>query len=82
MLDVARNIKCRFMNSKDIYNVDKYLKSEGYTTISGIYDDAKLNGETIYFLNVYKEDNLIVQVLYTLRDDDTDYKQYIYSIIY
>ena len=82
MLDKARNIRTRFMNSKDIFNVVKRLEKEGYIIIEDVYKDLTLNGDTIYRINVFKNDVRIVQVLYTLRNDETDYKQYIYSILY
>lgn len=82
MLDEARNIRTRFMNSKDIFNVVKRLEKEGYIIIEDVYKDLTLNGDTIYRINVFKNDVRIVQVLYTNRKDNTEYKQYIYSIIY
>lgn len=82
MLDEARNIRTRFMNSKDIFNVVKRLEKEGYNIIEDVYKDLTLNGDTIYRINVFKNDVRIVQVLYTNRKDNTEYKQYIYSIIY
>jgi len=82
VLDKARNIRTRFMNSKDIFNVVKRLEKEGYIIIEDVYKDLTLNGDTIYRINVFKNDVRIVQVLYTLRNDETDYKQYIYSILY
>jgi hypothetical protein len=81
MLDEARNIRTRFINSKDIFNVVKRLEKEGYIIIEDKYD-LTIDSEQVYRLNVFKRDVRLVQVLYYNRQDDTDYKQYIYSVIY
>ena len=82
MLDVAKNIKRRFMNSKDVHDVANKLEREGYVVIESIYEDLTFNGNTLYSLDVYKDDNKIVQVIYKDRHDETEYKQYILYILY
>lgn len=82
MLDVAKSIRTRFRNSKDIHNVANRLEKEGYTIIETKYDELTFNGNTLYSLDVYKDDNKIVQVIYKDRHDETEYKQYIIYILY
>lgn len=82
MLDEARSIMIRFKRSKDITKVASALSKEGYRVINTPDDDLKIQGETAYHIYVYRDTRLLVDVIYTLRDDDTDYKQYIQYITY
>lgn len=81
MTDLAKKIRTRFMNSKDIHITARKLEKEGYNIVGGIYGTTK-DGKAMYYLDVFKDNNRIIQVIYTYRDDDTEYKQYIHTILY
>ena len=78
MNDLSKKIKTRFLKSKDIFITAKNLEKEGYTIVGGIYDASK----EIWYMNVFKDNNKIVQVLYSFRHDESNYKQFIHSILY
>lgn len=82
MLDEARSIMIRFKRSKDVSKTGSMLAREGYTVIDIPDDELKIQGETAYHIYVYRDDRLLVDVVYTLRNDETDYKQYIQYINY
>ena len=82
MLDLAKKLKFRFMKSDDISQLCKKLEKEGYTTI--IKEDAETtyNGHRVYDLYVFKDDILIIKIMYINRNNGTEYKQHILYYIY
>ena len=74
--DTSKYIKNRLMNSKDIFNVVRNLKNEGYDIT---YDTDNNN----YNLCYIKKDNVCVKVCYTdNKDINSKFKQKILYIYY
>lgn len=81
MFDESKQLARRFKNAKDIVELCEKLKRENYSIEYGI-EEMKMLGKILYYVKVLRENRLKIKVLYTIRDDDSDYKQSIYYLFY
>ena len=77
MLELATKLKLIFMKSYDALQLCNKLQREGYTVIICKDEETKYHGEDMFNIYVYKDDVLVIKVVFIDRNDETEYKQYI-----
>ena len=81
MFDENASLVRRFKNAKDIMELCEKLKKENYSIEFGV-DKMKMLGKILYYVRVLRDNVEKVKVLYTTRDDNSEYKQYLYYFFY
>lgn len=81
MFDEGKSLARRFKQTRDIFDLCKKLEKENYTIEYG-KDNTKINGEYLDCIRVLKDNKEKIKVLYLARNDDSNYKQYVYYMFF